>query len=460
MQDYIINKLTISGFRGIIGESLTDEIIYKMTVAFIEVLKQQANKNKVHILLGRDGRSSGEEIEKTIAQAIVESGSDVTIGGILTTPSVLYLTKTLTFDGSLIITASHNPEEYNGLKFVTSNGHFITKETVNKIKEILKSENYTKIQEKGEIHIDTNIGNDYINHITSSFEKLKTKPRVIIDTVNSSASIMGPEFLRSIGAEVIAINDEPIGKFSRPPEPNPAALTELGRATLGYGMDIGFGLDPDGDRLVIVDENGIPVFEEYTIALAAKAFYEKLKKENALSSSGPLVVNMSTSRTVIDIARSYGIETVLSPVGEANVVKKMQETNSMFGGEGSGGVILRPINFGRDSFVAMILILKLLEESGKKVSEIVSEIPKYIMLKEKIEGIHDFTKYIPNIKDLFHTAQINEEDGIRFDFDDGSWVQVRASNTEPIVRIMGESKDEETIKNMAQKIKSVFTHYI
>jgi phosphomannomutase len=138
---------------------------------------------------------------------------------------------------------------------------------------------------------------------------------------------MAPEFLRSIGAEVIVLNDEPIGVFARPPEPNPVALKELGRATLGYGMDIGFGLDPDGDRLVVVDENGIPVFEEYTIALAAKAFYEKLKKENSLLSAGPLVVNMSTSRTVIDIALSYGIKTVLSPVGEANVVQKMKENN-------------------------------------------------------------------------------------------------------------------------------------
>jgi phosphomannomutase len=267
---------------------------------------------------------------------------------------------------------------------------------------------------------------------------------------------MAPEFLRAIGAEVIALHDEPIGKFSRPPEPNPAALQELGRATLGYGMDIGFGLDPDGDRLVVVDENGIPVFEEYTLALAATAFYEKLKKENVLSSAGPLVINMSTSKSISDVAKSYGIETIKSPVGEANVVKKMKENNSMFGGEGSGGVIFRPINFGRDSFVAMALILTLMEETGKKISELVSEIPKYKMIKDKISNVYDFDKRIPLIVNLFHSAEVNNEDGVRFDFSDNSWVQVRASNTEPIVRIIGESKDPDTIKNLIDKVKEVF----
>jgi phosphomannomutase len=459
MQDYIIDKLTISGFRGILGEALTDESVSLFALAFIQSIKERTGKEQVHILLGRDGRESGEEIEQTIANTIVNNGDDVTVGGILTTPSVLYLTKTLTFDGALIITASHNPEEYNGLKFITEDGFFATKEIIEKMK-LLISENkidLNKIPEtKGTAIEDLTLKDSYINHVVSAFEKSKTKPRVIIDTVNSSGSIMAPEFLRALGAEVIVINDEPVGTFGRPPEPNPAALKELGRATLGYGMDVGFGLDPDGDRLVVVDENGIVVFEEYTLALTARAFYEKISKENATPAAGPLIINGSTSRTVEDVAERYGVKTLRSPVGEANVVKKMKENNSMFGGEGSGGVIFRPINFGRDSFVGMALILNLMEESGKKISELVEELPKYVMLKEKIGGIYGFKDYIPELKNLFHSAEINEEDGIRFDFPDQSWLSVRASNTEPIVRIIGEAKDEKTIINLINRVKEVF----
>lgn len=459
MQEHIISKLTVSGLRGIVGEEITDQVVADFTAAFISVMKSESGKESLNILIGRDGREGGEEIEQTIVQAIVESGNNTTVGGLLTTPSMLYLTKTLPFDAAIIITASHNPQEYNGMKFLDANGQFIKKDTISKIKELLKNETNLTNQNSGslgEAVIDTTLKDDYINHIVSLFTKLKTKPRVIVDTVNASGSIMAPEFLRALGAETIAMNDEPIGTFARPPEPNPAALSELGRATLGYGMDVGFGLDPDGDRLVIVDENGIPVFEEYTLALTAKAFYEKLKQTETLSSAGPLVINLSTSKTVEDVAKEYGIKTMRSPVGEANVVKMMTENNSMFGGEGSGGVIFRPVNFGRDSFVGMALILNLIEESGKKISELVNELPKYIMLKEKITGVENFKSYVPKLMDLFPGAETDQSDGVRFDFKDDSWIQVRASNTEPIVRIMGEAKDEDTIVELANKVKSIF----
>ncbi len=456
MDEKIINKLTISGFRGIIGEELTADSISVFALGFVKTMQSLYSKQKLHILIGRDGRTSGQEIEQTLVQILTNYGIDVTVGGILTTPSILHLTRTFTFDGAIIITASHNPKEYNGLKFIMSDGHFANKETINSIKENIRElDELNPAQEKGTAILDNTLGSSYVNHIVSCFTKLKTHPRVIVDTVNSSGSIMAPEFLRALGAETIAIHDEPIGEFARPPEPNPAALKELGRATLGYSMDVGFGLDPDGDRLVIVDENGIPVFEEYTIALCAKAFYEKLKQEDALSSAGPLVINMSTSRTVIDVAMEYGVKTVMSPVGEPNVVKKMIEINSMFGGEGSGGVIFRPINFGRDSFVGMALILNLMENTNKKISELANDLHKYVMHKEKIEGIENFEDYKEAIKDLFPDAEINIEDGIRFDFPDNSWVLARPSNTEPIIRIFGEAQNEDRIVEIINKIKVV-----
>lgn len=456
LETRIINLLTVSGFRGIVGETFTADVAAALSNAFTAAISEETGKDKIHILIGRDGRDGGEEIEQTIVGSIVESGHDATVGGILTTPSMLYLTKTLNYDGAMIITASHNPQEYNGIKFLTADGHFIKKEMIQKIKDILeKGIKPSENKSRGEAIMDTTLSGNYIDHILSSFAKLKTKPRVIVDTVNSSGSIMAPEFLRGLGAETIALNDEPIGIFARPGEPNPKALAELGRATLGYGMDVGFGLDPDGDRLALVDENGIPVFEEYTLALTARAFYEKLKKENVLESSGPLVINLSTSRSTEDIATEYGIKTLRSPVGEANVVKMMKENNSMFGGEGSGGVIFRPVNFGRDSFVAMALILGLMEESGKKISQLVEEIPKYIMLKEKIPGIENFKDYVPQLINAFPESKIDQADGVRFDFADSSWIQARASNTEPIVRIMGEAKSEEQIIGLANTIKAI-----
>lgn len=456
MNETILSRLTISGFRGIIDKELTAESVSYFAKAFAYILRNQYRKDEIHILIGRDGRTSGKWIEEEIATTLAKYGITVTVGGILTTPSVLYLTKTFAFNGAIIITASHNPAEYNGLKFVTEDGLFAGHEIIADIKKIL-SEDIQKLDsqefKEAEAIEDNTLADSYVRHIVSSFTKLTSPLRVMLDPVNSSGSIMGPEFLRSLGADVITFNDEPIGEFSRPPEPNPAALAELGKRVLGYAMDVGFGLDPDGDRLVVIDENGIPVFEEYTLALAAQGFYEKLKIENALASAGPLVVNLSTSRTVEDIAKSYGIETLRSSVGEPNVVKLMTEKNSYFGGEGNGGVIFRPINFCRDSFVGMALILNLMETTGKKISELVHELPKYVMLKEKVEGVPNFASCLPKITALFPDATVNNQDGLRFDFPDASWLQVRASNTEPIVRIFGEAKEEQRIKELVEKVK-------
>lgn len=461
-----MNRLTISGFRGILGTELNQDVIIDLTTAFIKVLKQKNNK-QINILIGRDGRQSGEEIEQLIASTLVNLGCNVTVGGILTTPSVMYLAKTLTFDGAMIITASHNPMEYNGIKFVLGNGFFVPQEFINEMKNLLSDPKfYLEVRppsEQGVAIVDNTLSKTYTDYIAGSFSKFKTKFRVIVDPVNSSGSIMAQEFLRSLGCDVIMINDEPIGVFARPPEPNPGALMELGRATLGYAMDIGFGLDPDGDRLVIVDENGIPVFEEYTLALCAESLYKKLEKENAINSTGPFVTNLSTSATGDDIAKKYGVKTMKSPVGEPNVVKKMIENNSMFGGEGNGGIIFRPINFCRDSFVGMALILNLMEVTGKKISELVNELPKYIMAKEKVSGITNFKDYIPKIENLFPEASFDYQDGLYMSFPDSSWLQVRASNTEPIVRIYGEVKDsdegttktQEKMDELVNKVKEV-----
>lgn len=462
----ILNRLTISGFRGVLGVELTDQVIVDLTKSFVQILKKQTNKDKLNILIGRDGRQSGEDIEQLIVGTLVNLGCDVTVGGILTTPSVMYLTKTLTFEGSLIITASHNPAEYNGIKFVLGNGFFAPQEFINEMKNLLSDPVHLEVgppSEQGVAIVDNTLAKTYIDHIVGSFSKLKTKFRVIVDPVNSSGSLMAQEFLRSLGCDVIMINDEPIGTFNRPPEPNPQALLELGRATLGYAMDIGFGLDPDGDRLVIVDENGIPVFEEYTLALCAESLYKKLEKENAISSAGSFITNLSTSATGDDIAKKYGVKTMKSPVGEPNVVKKMIENNSMFGGEGNGGVIFRPVNFCRDSFVGMALILNLMDETGKKISELVNELPKYIMAKEKVTGITNFKDYIPNIENLFPEASFDYQDGLYMSFPDSSWLQVRASNTEPIVRIYGEVKDsdegttktQDKMDELVSKVKEV-----
>lgn len=428
-------KFTISGLRGVWGTELTAEAVDRYARAFAAFLKSQGG---TRVLIGRDGRGSGGAIAEVLAAALSASGLDVVDGGILPTPTVLFVVRTEGFSGGIIATASHNPIEYNGLKFVTSEGLFIDAKAVAAMKAAIGGNEVVATAKPGSISSDETLGAKHIEHILAQvdIERIRAKRfKVVIDPINASGCVLGPMLLERLGCDVHALNCEPDGNFAHPPEPIPEHLKMLGEAVLKQGAALGFAQDPDADRLVLADETGTVVFEEYTLALAVKAAL--------LRQPGPVVANLSTSRTAEDIAESYSVPFFRTPVGEANVVAGIKKHGAIIGGEGSGGVIYPAMNPCRDSFAGMALILELLAREEKPLSDIVAGLPRYAMKKTKFPFTGTFDDLKAKVIGLFPDATVNEEDGIRFDFPDRSWVTLRASNTEPIARAFAEAKTME-----------------
>ncbi len=442
-------KLNVSGYRGIWGTDLNEQIAFLYGLAFAKMVK---NHGGTKILIGRDARKTGPLILEALKQAFEKEGLVFEYAGILPTPSMLLLIKKLSFDGGVMITASHNPPEYNGLKFINGSGLFTTPEETEEIiknKENLQNETYSPVLGNKEntdnskyrkIHID-----EILKNIDVALIKSK-KFKVAHDPINSTGSIITKELLEELGCEVFQINQEMNGEFAHMPEPLQKNLGQISELAKINKVDVGFAQDPDADRLVIINEKGEILNEEYTLALAVKSV---LSKE-----SGDIVVNMSTSRMSEDIAQSYNLNTYKSKVGEPNVVRKMEEQKAIIGGEGGGGVIYPKINTARDSLVGIALTLLLLAREDKTLSLIVSTLPKYFMKKDKwsIEG-KDLKEIISKLKIRFADAKIDEQDGIRLDFANNSWIHLRASNTEPILRLFGEAKEENTIDALFEQAK-------
>ena len=438
-------KLTVSGYRGVWGKDLTPQIAYEFTSAFAKIIKGQNGKK---VLIGMDARKSGPEIFLAVKTAFQKEGLQVDNAGIIPTPSVLLLIRKMGYDGGLVITASHNPKEYNGLKFVLKTGLFAGPEIIEKIN--INKENSTDLyissgekydvennKEFRKLHID-----EILKNIPVSLIKNK-RFKVSLDTINSAGSIIVPEFLKELGCEINLINGDQSGEFAHEPEPLVKNLEQLSEAVKKNGSDIGFAVDPDTDRLVLIDEKGKILSEEYTLALAIKNVLQKEPSD--------IAVNMSTSRMSEDIAENFGKKVIRTKVGELNVVNKMFEINSSISGEGNGGVIYPKINATRDSMVGMALVLELLAKENKVMSQIIEEIPKYIMGKEKYFFNGDLGLLYKKMKEKFSDALfVNELDGIRFDWKD-SWIHVRPSNTEPKTWIIAEAKDEKIIEKLFEE---------
>lgn len=459
-------RINVSGYRSIWGEGLNKEVVILYTRAFVSFLKEK-NNNPI-ILIGRDGRESGPEIKEIILNELKNLGVESIDGDILPTPTVLFSVRKHKYTGGIIITASHNPIEYNGLKFVNDKAFFTIKEEVDQINKYYEEEIEkfnkepitieTLVSEKkesgnnSEQKIIPNFIKEHVDYIIENInvEAIRAKKfKVAADMINASACVMDPYLFEQLGIELIPINNIPNGKFGHKPEPLRENLIETEKIIKESNIDIGFVHDPDADRLVVINELGEVISEECSIALAVENILSKNIGKN-------IAINLSTSHMSSDIAKKYNGNCLRTKIGEGFVVEGMLKNNAIIGGEGNGGIIYPTINTARDSFVGIALILELLAERNKKISELVAELPKYIIKKDKwsVVGI-DLNEMYLKLKSNFKDAIFDEQDGIRFDFPDNSWIHLRPSNTEPIIRLFGEAKTQERIDELFEKAKNI-----
>ncbi len=446
---------SISGIRGTIGgsagENLTPVDIVKFTAAFATVISQGAKTKK--IVIGRDGRISGKMVSELCSNTLLAMGFDVVDLGVTTTPTVEIAVTKEQADGGIILTASHNPQEWNALKLLNEKGEFIDAETGARVLEIADKESfefntvdklgaYTQDSSYMQYHIDA-----ILNYPMVDVQAIKKQQyRVVVDGINSSGSVYVPALLKALGIkDIIVINEDVTGKFNHNPEPLPKHLIELSNVVVQQKANLGIAVDPDVDRLCFVCEDGSMFGEEYTLVAVADYMLSK-KKGNAVS-------NMSSTKSLKEITLQHGGEYFPSAVGEVNVVKKMKEVNAVIGGEGNGGIIVPDFHYGRDALIGIALFLTHLAHSNKSVKKLRSQYPNYFISKNKIplEPSTNVSSLLKKIRDKYKALPYNDEDGLKIEFDN-DWVHLRSSNTEPIIRIYSESNFETTAENIAKKI--------
>lgn len=451
---------SVSGVRGIIGDSLTPQNIIKFTSAFSEYCRKNSGGKKLRIAVGRDGRLFGDIIEQMVLSNLALSGFEVINIGIAPTPTVQIATEDLKCAGGISITASHNPQIWNGLKFLNPDGTFLDE---NQVKEFLKTADEGKFS-YADIKDLKPAKNDFIwpdRHIEKVLklkiinkEKIKRKKfRVVVDAVNSSGSEIVPRLLEKLGCKVIRLFCDGSGKFPHTPEPIPENLKLLSAAVRKHKADLGISVDPDADRLVLITDKGEPFSEENTITTVTNFVLKNTK-----SKSRSVTVNLSTSRSVDDIALRNGAKVFRSPVGEINVVKEMQKNGSVIGGEGSGGVIFPELHYGRDSIIGIALILNEFADSNKKISEYKNSLPQYFISKTKLENVKYPEKILKNIEKKYRkdndVIKIWKNDGLKIDFKN-YWVHMRKSNTEPIIRIITEAGSKAEAEELQKKFSDI-----
>ena len=438
--------VSISGVRGIVGESLTPEVVVKYAAAYGEYCKRQ-RPEKPAVVLGRDGRITGRVLANLVSSTLLANGVDVRAIGVCPTPTVALAVEQSDAVGGISVTASHNPMEWNGLKFFAGTGMFLDPEENERLWRIADDEKprysswnmlgtHTTEDQWIRKHVDAILSLNYIKKDIIRRRHL----RVVLDCVNAAGGIIVPTLLRELGCEIIEMNCDVSGIFSHAPEPIPENLLDLASRVKTEKADLGIAVDPDVDRLVLITDKGEPLGEEYTIASAVK-FVLETERQLGHTYSQSVVVNLSTTRAVEDIAASYDAKCIRTPVGEINVAKKMQQVGAVIGGEGSGGVILPAIHLGRDALVGVGLILQMLAQFGGTLSEMKATLPSYSIAKDKIKlkrlSPESVLKKIQSSRN--GTGRFNTDDGLRIDFPD-YWVHLRKSNTEPIVRVIAEAK--------------------
>ncbi len=442
---------SISGIRGIVGTSLSLDIIKKYVSAFSKI------SPKGTIILAQDSRNSGKKFIEH-SYAILNQLNRKSINcGIIPTPTAQLLIEKGDYAGGIVFTASHNPKDWNGMKFINSDGIFISHEEF----DLLENEankininNYTvdtDIKDYSENSINTHISNilnlDTINKKVIRNQKIK----VAIDCANGATSKALPLLLQKLNCSISSVNSNFNEDFGRGAEPIPENLGNLSELVVNSNSDIGFATDPDGDRLSIVDNNGNPLGEELTLSLAVYYFLEYFPNMREY----PIVTNLSTTKLINSIVEKYKTPLIRSSVGEINVVHKMIENGSLLGGEGNGGVIYKSCHLGRDSLIGAAVILNLLSNKQDTISNIRNNLPYYYIKKSKINLLENNFDISKIIKTNFQNEKITEIDGVKIEFKNGDWVHIRKSNTEPIIRIISEGESEETAINLIKKVKRI-----
>ncbi len=440
---------SVSGIRGIVGESFTPELLISAGAAFAKYAKYGT------VVVGRDSRPTGEAVAMNIISVLLLSGCDVVDVGVVPTPTVQLMVEELKAAGGIVISASHNPVEWNALKLINSSGTFLNPADIAKLfAQMEKAPLFKRWDKVGRLTVNNAANALHIKRVLDvvNVELIRKKKfHVVLDSVNGAGSVVTPELLKALGCKVTMINCKPDGIFPRGAEPLPENLAQLSEAVMKNGADIGFAQDPDADRLAIVDEKGKPLGEEYTVTMVTDHLLLKEK--------GRVVVNLSTTKAVEDVATKHDVQFARAKVGEINVVEEMKKKGARIGGEGNGGVISPEIHLGRDSLAGIVYILEMMASRNKKISDIMKDMPAYFMKKGKVtlkQGT-DINKILASVTGNFNSDKISRIDGIRIDFRKNEefkngWVHLRSSNTEPVFRIIAES-------DSAEKTERIYKHF-
>ena len=450
---------SISGIRGTVNgpntKNLTPIDVVQYTSAYgTWINKKNQNKGKT-IVLGRDGRISGSVLLELVKSTLISMGINIIDIGLSTTPTTQIIVQKKKAEGGIILTASHNPKNWNALKLFNSKGEFLIGEEAEEIFRIVEEGKYEFMKEDdyGKIHESFNSFQIHIDEVKNlklvNCEKIINKKfKVVVDGINSSGGVIVPELLKQLGCSVIEINCEPDGNFAHNPEPLDKNLSQLKKTVREEKADLGIALDPDVDRLVFVCENGLLFGEENTIVACSDYVLSKTK--------GSTVSNMSSSMSLEIISKKHGCDYHSSKVGEINVVEKMKEVNAIIGGEGNGGVIYPESHYGRDALVGIVIFLSHLSELNIKTSELLDIYPKFYMIKDKINlnENFDFDQLKNKMKEFYKEQDIDLRDGVKIKFDE-SWLHIRKSNTEPIIRIYTEAKSQLKCNEIIEDFKNL-----
>ena len=446
---------SISGIRGTIGgevgENLTPIDIVKFTIAYTRFIASKNGAKRLKIVVGRDARISGEMVNDIIEGTLLGCGADVINVGLCTTPGTEMAVITHQADGGIIITASHNPKQWNALKLLNEKGEFLNDKEGKQVLALAEQDDFLfpDVDTIGKVILREDFNPTHIDQVLAldlvDVEKVKARKfKVVVDAVNSIGGVVIPALLEKLGCEVVKLNCEPTGHFAHNPEPLPQNLTEISEVIVREGADLGVVVDPDVDRLALVNEDGTMFGEEYTLVAVADYILSRTK--------GNTCSNLSSSRALSDVTVAHGGEYAASAVGEVNVVTKMKEVGAVIGGEGNGGVIYPELHYGRDALVGVALFLTYLAEQGCSMTELRKRYPAYYASKNKIEltPAIDVDKLLLTMKERYSHERVNDIDGVKIDFAE-HWVHLRKSNTEPIVRIYTEAKSQEYADEVAQQ---------